>query len=323
MTRLSSSISSSKRITIYVFACLAVGYGLLLLLDFCWTRFVVYEREWQGTSIVKRAFQNEDPNEIPIFGSSMAQRSYIPEILGDNFYNYGRSGSNYQKIYPLVEKEFAKKRSSPIIIDFYNNFLNYREDYTIQMTDFLPLANEPLVEELLKDFDMYSPAFKISGIRYFGFFTDYWADRGKIKKEESQNYFNRGGAFYVPETPKELFDGFVKERLAVHNPFTVNPILEARFLKTLESRPDRRVVLVITPSHRSAYGTEIQLEDMVSYLEKLEARFPNVTTIAFDGRTYPDSCFKDTLHPNIRGAKKFSSELKVKLRELGIIGNSE
>ncbi|NVJ47617.1 MAG: hypothetical protein HWE07_10835 [Cytophagia bacterium] len=320
MIKSNSSTSSSKGdITKYLVWTILTAACLLLTLDLVWTRLVVYREEWFGSSIVRRAFENNDPNEIPIFGSSMAQRSYIPEILGEHFYNYGRAGSNYQKIYPLVEKEFQKRRTSPIIIDFYSNFLNFQEDYTIRSRDFLPIANEPLAEELLKDFDMYSPAFKIPGIRYFGFFPDYWSDMKKMIPEQERNYFNQGGAFYLPETPKEEFDEYVEKRLKLFHPFAIDPKLEKRFIQTIASRPDRQVILVMSPSHKSAYGTEIQFEEMVNYLNQLAEQFSHVHVIAFDGRDYPDDHFKDTLHPNYKGAKKFSQALKEALERQGLL----
>ena len=295
---------------------------MLLVLDMLWTNLVVYKEEWFGSSIVKRAIENNDPQEIPIFGSSMAQRSYIPDILGEQFYNYGRAGSNYQKIFPLIETEFKKSRKSPVIIDFYSNFLNFREDYTIRSRDFLPMADEPLVEELLKDFNMYNPTFKVPGIRYFGFFSNYWEDMQKMIREKKRNYFNKGGAFYQPQTPKAEFEEYVEKRLKTYTPFNVDPRLEKRFIKTIAARPDRHVILVITPSHKSAYGTEIQLEEMIVYLNRLAHQFRHVSVLAFDGSEYPDDYFKDTLHPNIRGAQRFSNELKNELKKLNFYKNS-
>lgn len=317
MIKLNSSTSnSSRKIVVYITASIVSTYSLLLIIDFLWSQNVVFHKDWFGTSIVKRAIENMDPNEIPIFGSSMAQRSYMPEILGEHFYNYGRAGSNYQKIYPLVEAELRKQRDTPVIIDFYSNFLNYKEDYEIRVRDFLPMTNEPLVEELLHDFHAYSPAFKVEGVRYFGFFTDYWIDLKRLNKAKAFNYFNKGGAFYLPQTPQREFEEFVRKRKKTYNPFTVNPSLEKRFLKALASRPDRKIILVMSPSHKSAYGTEIQYEEMVAYLAHLEKEFSNVIVLSFNGSDYPDDHFKDTLHPNIKGAKKFSLALKNALFEL-------
>jgi hypothetical protein len=291
-------------------------YAVLLLIDYAWTRFVVFDKDWYGASIVRRAFENDDPREIPVYGSSLAQRSYMPEILGERFYNYGRRGSNFQKIYPLLENEFQKKRSGPVIIDFYFNFLNYQEEYTLNMRDFIPVAREPLAEEILRDFDMYSPAFKIPGFRYCGFFADYWIRRQNDWQEEELNYLDKGGAFYKPLTPNEEFEEYVRSRSSTYVPFTVSPQLEERFLAILKSRPDRKVIMVISPNHASSYGTITHLEDMEAYLQQLGQQFPNVSWLVFDGREYPDDHFKDSFHMNIRGARRFSTELKERLSQL-------
>lgn len=320
MNRLNSFTSSfDLKINLYIISLVSGCYLLLLGIDLLWTEQVVYARDWYESSIVRRSLRNNNPQEIPIYGSSMAQRCYIPEELGPNFYNYGMAGANFQKLYPLLENEFAKSRSTPVIIDVHSNFFNYHENSSIRAKSFIAEAGNPRIEELLKDFDRFSPAFRIPGFRYFGFYSDYWKDFRDNQVREKANYFNRGGAFHLPETPREEFEAYVRQRLATFNPFTVSPNLETRFLRLLESRPDREIILVISPSHRSAYGTEIQFDEMVKYLKQLEDKFPNVTYLAFDGRDYPDDHFKDTLHPNYLGAQRFTKSLRPELQSLGVI----
>ena len=309
MTTLSSSISNSKKAGVYIICSLITICGLLISFDFLFTKYVIFYHKWSEISQIKRLYNTENPNEIPIFGSSLAQRSYYVDSLGDNYHVYGMAGSNFQKMYPLLEEEFSKERTTPIIFDFYMNTLKRNDTVNIRLRNFIPFARKEIVQEYLKELDLYKAYYPVPGLRYFGNYVDYLMTHQKDKREEQRNYFKKGGAYYLPETDSSKFNNYVKKRLITHESFEVDSAFERRFKKLIAQRPDRMVILVKSPHHWSCYKSSVDLDAVEDYLHSLEKEFSNVRVLIYDGKDYPDNYFKDTIHMNIRGARKFSGIL--------------
>ncbi|MGZ4056888.1 MAG: hypothetical protein ACXVPM_18390, partial [Bacteroidia bacterium] len=57
-------------------------------------------------------------SEIPIFGSSRAAGSYIPDLLDTNCFNYGVEKTEHLLLELFLKNEYAKKKTTPIIINF-------------------------------------------------------------------------------------------------------------------------------------------------------------------------------------------------------------
>ena len=90
-------------------------------------------------------------------------------------------------------------------------------------------------------------------------------------------------------------------------------------LQMIKLNPERKFVFVVSPYHKSAKRTVDNFGEMLKYFNDLDTQFENVVFIYFDTDNYTDDLWKDTVHLNIFGAKKFSGELRRELIAKGII----
>jgi hypothetical protein len=259
--------------------------------------------------------------EIPIFGSSKALRGYLPDVLGEPFYNYGMFAASLEIVSFLLQYELKKQKKTPIIIDIYTGTLGHDRYKNIDIKDYIPLLKYPRVGKFLEENDRDKLYYHIWGIRYYGAYFDYFKSHTNVFSFRNL-YFHKGGAFFIKSTPKQLKLA-IKKRLNTRIKFEFNQGLANKFKYLLTEHPERQFVIVESPFHKTFYDRKKESEyfQVEKYWEEI-SRFANVTFIKISGNNYPDSYFKDTIHLNLSGAKHFSSELKRILVEKGIIDNS-
>lgn len=320
MKKSPSSISSFRALF------LRVGLPLLLLalvalpaIDYWVSHSLILANKKTRTFKLNRLFNELHENEIAMFGSSTVYRGYLPDSLGPQFYNYGMYGSNFQKVKLLLDEELSKPKTTPIILDWHPRYLFFRDSVPIQLEDYLPHTEHQRIQDFLEQYSYAKPWHRIPAVRFYGYFEGYfgaWSRRNHLPKRFG---FNRGSKFFKPQTPPDVMQKFVDKRLKLDMTFTFDARLVAQLEGLVAMHPQRPFVFVVSPLHESVQRAGGDLEPVRDYLTRLQGRYPNVFAYVFDGRDYTDDFFLDTMHLNYKGAKRFSAELRDKMRADGLI----
>ena len=72
-------------------------------------KYIIFPVDVLGASKVNRILNHQYNNEVPIFGSSRAQSSYFPELIGDDVFNYGIDGFGSNIWLFFLEQELKKR----------------------------------------------------------------------------------------------------------------------------------------------------------------------------------------------------------------------
>jgi hypothetical protein len=308
--RLSSTSSSSATV---LARALVVTCAIAVVGDALVTSGIL-SGEISGAAKIGRIIHNDDPAESPIFGSSRAQCSLLPDIFAPAAFNYGIDGIGYRVVEFFLDKELRKARRTPIIVNFDYEWWH---DRTGDLSYWIASSGDPDVKKILGD-DLRL-LHRVPLVRYYGRFDEYVGyalnERMTITKTT-----NRGGVFLVAPLTRAKFEEMVQVRLKTPLTYTVDRAMDERFRQRLMSRPDRQIVVVVAPYHWS-YAKSIRNPEAVShYLESLRS-IPNVTVINRASVDYGDDHFMNTGHLNWIGAKRFSAELRSELA--GLLSGAE
>ena len=265
--------------------------------------------EISGAAKIGRIIRSDEPTEIPIFGSSRAQCSFLPDLLAPTAFNYGIDGIGYRVVEFFLDKELRKTRRTPIIVNFDYEWWH---DRTGDLSYWIASSGDPDVKRILGD--DFRLLHRVPLVRYYGRFDEYVGyalnERMTITKTT-----NRGGVFLVAPLTRAKFEEMIHVRLKTPLTYTVDRDMDERFRRRLMSRPDRQFVVVVAPYHWS-YAKSIRNPEAVSqYLESLRS-IPNVTVVNRGLVDYGDDHFMNTGHLNWLGAKRFSAELRSELASL-------
>ena len=101
-----------------------------------------------GAYKVNRILNSYYKDEIPIFGSSRAETGIVPDILGDNYFNYGVNGTQDDVLLFFLKEECKKRdKSRPyIIVNMDVDGINYR---SADLLNYIYNSNNPGVKELV------------------------------------------------------------------------------------------------------------------------------------------------------------------------------
>jgi len=328
-----------------VFIFMALFVVSALSLDFVWSKWVLMKSELSNERKLDRLLNHHDPNEIPVFGSSKARSAFIPDSLGNDFYNYGMEKCGFDVINFLLEVELSKDKESPIFIEYNHRSFIKAPEHTINMATYLPhLANKKVMDFLQKN-DRMEFRYRIPGLRYYGSYFYYF--RYYMKQSTgSRKIVSKGGNFADVTLSKEVFGTLVSNRMQMMNRldelqlaindhtqavsasqrreleylknflwFTYDPDLVEAFEELVKSHPERRVYLVYTPQHWSELKGIANLNEMQAFFKSMEQGIENLEVIDLSNMELPDNGFKNTSHLNLLGARRFSSSLRDRLTQ--------
>ena len=306
MEKQHSSISSFKKFGRFlgsIFLLLAViGGGLHVFFE----RAIIFSSEISGASKVNRILNESHSDEIPIFGSSRADGSYVPSILGEEFFNYGIDGTQAKIWLFFLEKELQKDKSSPVVINFdLEGFLYSKGD----VGNYLPNYAETkhLLGEDKRDF------FHIPFIKYFGHYESYLKDY-LSERVSLTRVTDHGGSFDKISLTPAKFDELVQKRLKTKIGFSTHDDLMNK-LDSLTTSTDRAIVFVVAPYHESYLTAFDGLESADHFLQGLNQQ-ENLTVLDYRSLVQEDSLFLNTTHLNYSGARIFSQALKADLDQI-------
>lgn len=281
---------------------------LLLLFLLVFTHFfeqkIILGSEICGAYKINRNINQNYPDEIPIFGSSRAQYSFIPDSLGKNFFNYGMDGVGFNVTLMMLEEECKKKKNEPLIV--VNFDLEGLYSALGDLSNYLYNVSYPSVKEVLGE--EYKTHYSIPVIKYYSQFEMYSKYYLNARMQLTK-ITNKGASLEKNILPEKKFNEMVEVRQNSVTSFANEPKLEQRLKIILEKNPNRKFAFVIPPNHPSFFESFSNMPTAHKFLAELDA-LSNVRVFDFSSEIYPDSMFLNTSHINYKGALIFNKKLK-------------
>jgi len=201
----------------------------------------------------------------------------------------------------------------------------------------MPVQNSEKVTEYLAENNRLDRFQLLPGVRYYGSYIGYL--RSLTRKVTSKKITNRGGIFIDYYPGDELLQKFANSRyklmekreqleerkasgvpltymevqlldhLQMNSDFANNTERIEKFENMAKDHPNRDFIMVFTPHHPSELVGVTNLEKVDSLFNHWNTDISNIH--AFDYSTFPlpDSCFKNSSHINLEGARRFCAVL--------------
>jgi hypothetical protein len=296
-----SSISNFKQFSIrFVLPVMVAIIMLFSLLSWLVESLIIFNCDSSGGYKVHRMLFENDLNEIPIFGSSRANGSYIPSLIDSNCFNYGLEKTEIDYLLLCLETELEKTRCTPIIINFdYGLFARKVGN----IAHFVPSASHPKVQSYLGD--LYSLRMRVPLMKYFGHFDTY---SKTLKAEFDAFHCLDRGCFILKDPTLASFKTSLKLRAQSNYFFEIDSCKNQKLINLL-NKTERKIYFVIAPYHRVFFESCINMPDAVQYLKTLND-ISSVAVIDLGAMNLNDDEFLNTGHVNFWGAEKFSIKLK-------------
>lgn len=313
MHKENSYISSFSRYVLTIVFPVLLSVGVIsAIFTFWFEDKIILANQSCGAYKINRIIHSGDPYEIPIFGSSRAEASFIPEILGSYYFNYGLEGTQENVMLFFIKEEYKKRRKkmSPYVI--VNIDLDGINTKSGDLASYLYNSDNEGVKQLMGE--RYESHFSIPFIKYIGQFESYF--RYYLNNRMQLTKYSKNGAFIDKVVlPKKMMDDLIEYRRKNQDVFLSEPELKKEFFKTINDCKERQYVFVIPPYHSCYFTNYKNPEDAKAFVNELRA-LPNVKVFDFSGVIYPDSLFINTTHLNYNGAVRFTKEFKDSLNTL-------
>lgn len=309
----SSSISSFKKFAWkLLLPVLLITGGVSLVFCYWFENKIILGNTSCGAYKINRILTSYNKNEIPIIGSSRAETSFIPELLGTNFFNYGLEGTQENVMLFFIEQECKKQgKTTPVIANIDLDGINTKSG---DLLNYLYNSKDPEVKKLIDNYQTY---YSIPYIKYLGQFENYF--RYYLNNRTQLTKYAKDGAFIEKIVlPKKMLDDLIEFRRTHQDEFKNEEDLKSRFFETLRKYNNRSFIFVVPPYHSCYFSNYRNPEDAKAFLNELKS-LSNVRVFDFSGVIYPDSLFINTTHLNYNGAMRFTKEFKDSLSTLKTI----
>ncbi len=234
-----------------------------------------------------------------------AYTDYVPEILGDDVFDYGMYAVSLDVSDAFLQIECKKPKHTPIVLD-----MNPPADLDIgDPSKFAPFARQPEIRRLLERMGRMQWRYWVPGLRYFGYYDWYLkaciAGRRSLAKKA---VLDSSGQVLPRPFDHRLQPEGIKRRLKEGFGFRSIPAQDNLLFDVIRSTPRRTFIIVYAPLHSSCFPNFKDQAGFARYLDKLRS-FPNVVLLDWSRMELPDDCFSDTVHLNEKGALVFSQRL--------------
>jgi hypothetical protein len=328
----------SKKGLLYFAFPFVVAIVIALIIDQIFEHVVLpMQSDISNSYKVERLLYENHEDEIPVFGSSKGRSSFIPDSLHPDVFNYSMEKSNFDVIAFLLETELKKDKDTPIIIEFNARSFVHRPSHTIDMATFIPLNESEEVIDYLEENDRLDNYQLIPGVRYYGSYIRFL--RSLTRKVTSEKITNRGGIFIDYYPGDRLLHRFTDSRykmidkraqleakqesgvpltymevqlldgLQMSLDFDENKERIAKFEEMVKAHPNRDFIVVFTPHHPSELAGITNINRIDSLFDHWNEDIDNLYALDYSTFELPDSCFKNSSHINLEGARRFSSVL--------------
>ena len=300
-----SKYSIFKKVIFFILIIVVTGLGFQLIFE----KKIILSSSSSGSYKINRILNTNEVDEIPIFGSSRVQGTYIPSILGSNYFNYGIDGTRGDVLLFFLEQECKKHKSNPFII--FNFELEGFSNSTGDVNNYILNCNNKDVRELIhNDYKFY---YSIPFIKYFGNYTIYFKEYLNSKMMVTK-YQDKGASIEKNILTKEKLYSLITERENTTTLFKNDSLLEHKFIKLFTENPSRKFIIIIPPYHPSYFKKFINYNDAENYLKNLSLKFKNITVLNYSHLNYPDEYYFNTSHLNYKGAIQFNNLIKDTLK---------
>jgi hypothetical protein len=303
-----SSISSFKRFLLrFIIPTFIIVGGFAVLFDLFFDRKIILNTQSSGAYKIYRNINIKNELEIPIFGSSRASGSYIPDVIDSNCFNYGIEKTQFNLLELFLKKELAQNKTTPIIINLdYEIWADWIGDHA----NYIPNLNDKDVQDYFKKEDKWY--YHVTGMRYYGFYQHYF--KNYIANGSQKNYLNKGGFFLLNKSSPEDLNNEIELRKNTPFVYTPNAEKETRFINLMSINIKRKIFVVIAPYHSSYIRTLKGRNSANRFLEEIK-KHSNFAVLDYSDAAYPDSMFINTTHLNYIGANRFSRQLKTEFNK--------
>jgi hypothetical protein len=282
---------------------LAVIIVSLWIIDTVFRKLVIANSSGSGPYKVERIMKTDYPNETPIYGSSRAEGSFVPDSLGNNYFNYGLAGVQDNVWIYFLEKELTKQRKTPILINFDLDGLGYRNG---DIGYWLFNSNDKNIKEFIGD--DWKMVYNIPVVKHMGFFERYFVTFLQERKNVTA-FVNKGAIlttkYLTPEEFKVLAEKRERDTVFFRNETKLNVKLRSLLADT----KGRKIYFIIPPYHPSYLKGIQNLPDAARYLDTLRT-IPNVKVLDYSAYPLEQEYFYNTTHLNYKGALLFTAMVK-------------
>ncbi len=340
-----STLATPKLVAKKLWFITAFAIIFLLATDWVYINYIVFSKSFSNQGKVKRLLDNQDPEEIPVFGSSLARSAFLPDSISPHCYNYGMGKALYDVSRLLIEIECSKDKNAPIILEFNQRTLQKNPLSNIKVSTYVPLLDYPVIEKFMKeskgknskgdDLTVYSRHYVVPGIRFYGNFLEYTTSLVRSKVGEKEN--NRGVMLETKTQTEYDIEMFTKRmnnannrRLALEakkidpndlfTPFDAAMLEEytraiffsydegylAEIENTFKNNRHRKFFLVAVPMNPEFINQLPNYDEFIAFSNSLASRHENVYFLNYTELPTEMDYFKDPLHFSTKGAQYFS-----------------
>ncbi len=325
----------------------------LLGLDYFYMNYVVISHEWSNAGKVNRLIHNDNTNEIPVFGASVARSSFMPDSISVDCYNYGMGKALFDVTRVLVKIECAKDKSGPIIFEINPRTFIKNPQSSINNSAFIPSLNNPVIENFMRESGLFSWHYKVPGMRFYGNYFEYsmvplrrisdsrMDNRGamiekRVLREKDFKTFQHRMANVIKKRERlmekqyDAYQGFsTHEEMGLKALtdmiyFSYDSAYVAEFEGYISENPKRQFLLVAVPLLPEVKEIIGNYSGFEAFATALAAKYENAHFMDYSDLPMDLTHFKDPTHFNETGSRAFSSVFAKDFEALtGISAHSE
>lgn len=294
-----------KKYIIHIF----LFFVIILTIDICFGKAYDYMASHAkgGETKATYDFLMEDQYDIIVMGSSRANHHYVPSVIenstGMTCYNAGLDGNGIILMYGRYKLITNRYNPKVILYDVEPFFdiieYDYDDHHRRYLADLKPYFFQPGIKEIFKDVG-WTEAVKAhsSLFRYNGIYFSYLRNYIKAVPSSDNGYLPLLGS--ISEEPKKM-----------ESPVQVIDSLKLSYIRKIVRDAQSRgieFVFVTSPKYRA---DSVSIQPVKDIADELGVPFWDYTDAPeFQKMEY----FKDPMHLNDEGAKKFTIEIS------GIVG---
>ncbi len=305
MSNQSSFTSSFKPFLVKILVPLILVLSIVgYIFGYIFERKVILKSESGGAYKLHRIVTFTDPEETPVFGSSRAETSFIPDTLGSHYFNYGLAGTKTNVALLFMKEDCRKKKNNPyVIVNLdYDGLKNGIGD----IANYIPSATDPDIRTLLGK--EYKAFFQIPFIKYYGQFENYLRLYSSARVEFTK-ITNKGASLDKNILTSDDFKKVVQARLNKTEEFYSDTGLRKELFDIINSNPNRFFIFTFSPYHTSFFEHFNRADELNVFIAELKS-CSNVKVLDFAKADFNDSLFLNTTHLNYKGAAVFSCMLR-------------
>ncbi len=293
---------------------LALAAAVIFTVGTLFERRIILAQDQLSAGKVNRLVHSADPAEVPVFGSSRAEGSFLPEVICPGCFNYGLSGTGNYVLVTFLEIELKKPRKTPVILNIdpwsFGRSLGSPGNYLIN-------ADQPEIRELLGD--DYRWYYRIPVLKYYGHWEDFFFQHTQLKYDYRRiRYLDRGALLEFKRIPTR--EALLEQLRAVGAPTPLDlSAPAARKLIKLCRGARRPIVVVLAPIYDGGAYLHPAWRKNWDQLRAELAVNPQVVVLDYSAALTDENYFYNATHLSLAGAQKFSQMLRDELAKRALI----